>query len=204
MDLRIAVKPLVIALLVAAGCQPKVAAIEVTPTTVALTTQKPDRTLVAKALDADGQEVPEQKLVFTSDAPNVVDCSQGKLRGRASGAAKVTVTVEGVDGVQAIVPVTVELVRNVRLGAPVEVLRVGESRTLMASFVDDKGSVVQPKDAKLEWKSAQPGVATVTDGVLQGVAAGMTTVAARYLSMEATVSVTVNPPPSSADGAAQP
>jgi uncharacterized protein YjdB len=176
------------------GCGPKVTTLDVTPTTVLLTTQKPDRALVASAKDKDGNEVAEQSYAFSSASPEVVTCTpDGKLRAKSSGSGKIMVTVNGVEGVQAEVLVTVELVRSLRLGSPVEVMRVGESRPMIVAFLNDRGERVTPKDAAPTWKSSQPTIALVDGGQLKALAAGITTIEVSHLGMSATVSVTVNP-----------
>jgi hypothetical protein len=186
---------LVVSMWIAMGCGPKVVSVEVTPATVALSTQKPERSLVASAKDKDGNEVPEQSIVFESTTPDIVSTTPtGKLKAKASGVGKIAVTVVGVEGVRAEVPVTVELVRSLRLGSPVEVLRVGESRPMTVAFLNDRGERITPKEATPVWKSSQPATATVDGGIIKGVAVGIATVEVSYLGMIASVTVTVNPP----------
>lgn len=59
-----------------------------------------------------------------------------------------------------------------------------------AQFDDDTSKNVPAGD--VTWTSASPAVATVSDGVITGVAEGTTTVTATYEGESATVSVTVN------------
>ncbi len=73
-------------------------------------------------------------------------------------------------------------------------LAVGQSRTLTAQARDSQGRAIA--GSTFTWSSSNASVATVTDGVVTGVAAGSATITARSGGVSsAPVSVTVNPPP---------
>ena len=68
-------------------------------------------------------------------------------------------------------------------------LSVGEQTTLFASARDDEGGQVE--DAEFRWSSLEPGVATVANGVVTGVAPGAARIVAELGGKADTAEVTV-------------
>src|SRR5690606_38181639 len=75
---------------------------------------------------------------------------------------------------------------------PVE-LQVGESRTLVATLRTQTGEVVTGRP--VTWNSSQPSVATVSNGVVQALTAGVTNIMAISEGRTTDAQVTVTAPP---------
>lgn len=183
----------------AVGCPAKVATIDVTPPKVTLRGENEQKTLVASPKDEDGVDIEGKQVTWSSsdDGIAVVD-STGKVKPAGSGTATVTAKVDEATGTAT---VTVQLLKGIRLEAPAIVIQVGVPRPpLKVAFSNEKGEMIDTKEAKIEWKTADPNVVTVgPDGVIHGVSAGSTTISAKVEGLSADVAVTVNPGEGAAD-----
>ncbi len=181
------------------GCPAKVATVEVTPAKVTLRGENEMKALVATPKDDDGAEIEGKQVTWTSSDPGiaVVD-STGKVKPAGSGTATVTAKIDEATGTSA---VSVQLLKGIRLEAPAIVIAVGVPRPpLKVAFSNEKGEMIDTKDAKIEWKTADPNIATVgPDGVINGVNPGSTTITAKVEGLSADVAVTVNPGDATAD-----
>ncbi len=183
----------------ASGCPAKVATVDVTPPKVTLRGENEQRTLVATPKDEDGVEIEGKQATWTSsDSGIAVVDSTGKVKPAGSGVASVTAKIDEATGTAT---VTVQLLKGIRLEAPAIVIQVGTPRpALKVAFSNEKGEMIDTKEAKIEWKTADPNVATVgPDGVINGVNAGSTTITAKVEGLSADVAVTVNPGDAAAD-----
>lgn len=187
------------ALSVAVGCPAKVATVDVTPPKVTLRGENEQKALVALPKDEDGEEIEGKTATWTSSDNGiaVVD-STGKVKPAGSGTATITAKIDETTGTAA---VTVQLLKGVRLEAPAIVIKVGAPRpALKVAFSNEKGEMIDVTDQKIEWKTADPNVATVgPDGVINGVNPGSTSVTAKIDGLSADVAVTVNPADGGAD-----
>lgn len=193
--------PLALAVVVAlaSGCPAKVASIEVTPPKVNLRGENEMKTLVATPKDDEGNALEGKTVTWSSsDTGIAVVDSTGKVKPAGSGTATITAKVDEASGTAA---VTVQLLKGVRLEAPAIVIKVGTPRApLKVAFTNEKGEVIDAKDQKIDWKTADPNIATVgPDGAIHGVSAGSTSITAKVMGLSADVAVTVNPADAGAD-----
>ncbi|OGQ26490.1 MAG: hypothetical protein A2138_20240 [Deltaproteobacteria bacterium RBG_16_71_12] len=187
-----------------AGCPAKVATVEVTPPKVSLRGENEQKTLVATPKDEDGAEIEGRQVTWTSsDTGIAVVDSTGKVKPAGSGTATITAKIDETTGTSS---VTVQLLKGVRLEAPAIVIKVGTPRpALKVAFSNEKGEMIDVKDSKVEWKTADPNVATVgPDGVINGVNPGSTTITAKVDGLSADVAVTVNPAEAGSDAGPAP
>jgi hypothetical protein len=85
-------------------------------------------------------------------------------------------------------------VPTVNLSYPASFVAVGDTLRLTATVIDGNG--VPITTAVVQWSSSQPNVATVTEsGLVVGVAAGTTTITARYGTASASVLIQVDGDP---------
>jgi uncharacterized protein YjdB len=184
---------LFVAVFVASGCPAKVATIEVTPAKTLIKNEADTKTLIATPKDADGTAIEGKVPTWSSSDPAVaaVD-SSGKVK--PAGTGKTTITAK-IDEMSGTAEVEVKLLKSIKLESPAMVIKAGVANPpLKVAFMNEKGEPVELADAKVEWKSADPNIATVgPDGAVKGVAPGSTTVNARVNELSADVAVTVNP-----------
>jgi uncharacterized protein YjdB len=138
-------------------------------------------------------ELGEKKPAWTSgdNAIAVVD-TDGKVKPAGSGKTIVTAKIDEASGSA---KVSVQLMKGIKLESPAMAVKVGVPHPpLKVAFTNEKGEMIDVKDAKLDWKTADPNIATVApDGTVSGVAAGSTTVSAHVDALGADVAVTVLP-----------
>lgn len=179
--------------LVLSACPAKVASVEVVPKEVKFGAESETKTLSATPKDADGQAIAEKTIAWSSSDPAVAAVDEsGKLKPVGSGKATITAKVEEVTGSAT---VEVALLKGIRLESPAIVIKAGvPNPPLKLAFQNEKGDIIDASNAKVEWKSADPNVATVgADGAIMGVAAGSTVITARVETLSTDVAVTVNP-----------
>ena len=181
------------AALLGGGCPAKVATIEVTPPKFTLRGENEQKALVATPKDDDGNAIEGKPVTWSSSDPGiaVVD-SSGKVKPAGSGTATISAKVDEATGTAT---VTIQLLKGIRLEAPAIVIKIGAPRpALKVAFSNEKGEMIDASDQKIEWKTADPNVATVgPDGVITGVSPGSTSVTAKIDTLSADVAVTVNP-----------
>lgn len=198
--------------LMLAGCPAKVASVEMDPANMLIKSEAETKSLVATPKDAEGNPIAGKQIVWSSsDAAIATVDETGKVKPAASGKATITAKVDEAMGIS---EVTVRFVKAMKLESPAIVVKVGTPNpALKVTFNNEKGEPVENAEAKIEWSSADPNVATVgPDGTVTGVAPGSTSITAKSEAVSESVVVTVNPadeapaegtaPP--ADGAAAP
>ena len=182
-------------MLVAGACTPKVATVDVAPKELTIKSEAEVKSLTASAKDKNGKDIDlgDKKATWTSADPAVaiVD-ADGKVKPAGSGKTSITAKIDEASGSA---NVTVKLVKGIKLESPAVVVKVGTPHPpLKVAFTNEKGEMLDVKDAKVEWKTADPNIATVgPDGTINGVNAGSTTVSARMDALHQDVAVTVNP-----------
>ncbi|HEX5004499.1 MAG TPA: Ig-like domain-containing protein [Gemmatimonadales bacterium] len=151
--------------------------------------------LVARALDASGQPVPDASIRFFGAGgrfEGTVD-STGMVRSGSTGTLAVSV-IARVTGTKPVVErVEVQMVpgpaARVTVAPQVSKLVVGQRLRLTGASFSQAGDA---RDDQLAWKSSAPGVVTVSqDGVLGAVAPGRATITAGAGAAKATLAVQV-------------
>lgn len=173
-----------------AGCQAKVATVEVTPAKVELGDEKVSETVAFAAKDAKGGAIAKAQGVWTSSDPKVVTVdATGKVTAVGSGNAVVMAKVGEISGQSS---VTVTLVKAVKLEpATLEVQVGGEAKKLTATFTNERGEPVKVEKA-VTFTAKDAAIATVAaDGTVTAVAAGATEIEASAGEMKAVTAVTV-------------
>ncbi len=154
----------------------EVAGVQVTPVAVSVRVRR-TAPLLARALDADGDILPDRAITWVSANPAVATIdAQGVVTAVAPGATTVTATSEGRSG-QAAVTVTPEPVATVTVAPERDTLAVGTDVMLAATLRDVDGAVLT--DRPVAWSVGTPSVASVSStGVVTALAPGTTTVVA--------------------------
>jgi uncharacterized protein YjdB len=169
-----------------------VSSVVVTPETATLVVGK-STTLIAKTLDAGGDELSGRPITWSSSNEDVASVSStGKVLGVAPGSATITATSEGKSDkatITVVAPVSTVTVQPDSIS-----VIIGNTSALGVTVKDASGNTLTGRT--VTWKSDNTGVATVNDqGVVTGVAAGATTVTATSegKSGSAKVVVTLEP-----------
>ena len=113
------------------------------------------------------------KLTWSSSAPNVVGVKQGKLQAKKAGSATITVTTDG--GLSASCDVVVERLPT-KVGLPKrKAVHVGKTINLKADLKMDG-------TADVRWRSVNPRIAKVQNGVVKGIRAGKTRIGVKTVN----------------------
>lgn len=178
-----------------AGCETKIATVDITPPKVELKADNESKQLTATPKDKDGVAIEDERVaVWKSADPAVATVTAtGLLKPAGSGTTTVTATFEEVS---ATLPVSVVLVKRMQLPSPAMVLVAGvPAEALTVNFMNERGERIEI-EAKVTWKTSDPAIATVTDaGIVTGIAAGSTLLTAEAKDLKAEMTVTVNPAP---------
>jgi len=134
-------------------------------------------TATARALDRDGEEVPEVEVQWRSSAANIVSVdATGRLRALSSGSALITATIAGVTG-SASITATPAPASSITLSPTESTLERGALLQLQAAVIDVLGAPVTTRP--LTWVSSAPGVASVSgNGLVTALSAGTATISA--------------------------
>lgn len=147
--------------------------------------------------DSTGKPI-DIPVKWTVSEPRIAAIEAGGAAGSPAGTGVVTSVSEGRAGVSAVlgdVAATADLTVVFRELGSFEVspatvpLKSGDSSRLTVVARDAAGTLLE--DVAVDWSSADPKTATVTAGVVKGIAAGSTTVTARCGRFQAEVSVLV-------------
>jgi uncharacterized protein YjdB len=178
---------------------PPVHTVSVTPSSTSIQ-QGSTQQLVTTLRDAGSNVLTGRAVMYSSNAPGVASVSQaGLITGEAPGSAIITVASEG-KAAYATVTITTSppaAVATVSISPVAPWLEAGATMQLSATARDGHGNILTGR--AVTWSSTSPAIASVTaSGVLTGLAAGTTTIAATIdgRTEQATVTVTaVQPPP---------
>ena len=120
-----------------------------------------------------------KNIIWTSNNENVATVANGVITGMAEGTATITVTtedgnftdtcivtVEKVEGVQETIIVT-----GVTLDKKTVILKEGETTSLVATVLPENAT-----NKNITWTSNNESVATVTNGIITGIAKGLATI----------------------------
>ena len=174
-----------------------VALVRIEPATAVLAVGQTS-TLVARALDSQGQELPGFTPVWSTSDPSRATVTQaGVVSAIATGAVDVTATVEGRIGTSA-VTVVAEAVSTVAVSPAAPTLAGGATLQLTAVLKDDEGNVLTGR--VITWTTSNPARAVVSSsGLVSGRSnTGPVTITATAegKSGSAEVSITQAPPAS--------
>ncbi len=153
-------------------------------------------TLVARAFDAQGGELPGRPVTWNSSNSAIVSVSPGgDITGVAiGGPVTITATIEGQQGT-AEVTVVSAAVATVTVSPPSSTIPVGSTVQLAAVLRDDQGTVLNGR--AVLWSTSDPARATVTtSGLVTGRApGGPVTIVATSEGRSGSAQVTVSPLP---------
>jgi uncharacterized protein YjdB len=160
--------------------------------------------LTATLRDAQGNVLTGRTVTWETSAGGVATVSTGGLvTGVAAGTATITARSEGQS---ASTTATVQLVpvATVAVTPSTPSVQVDQTVQLAATLRDAQGTVLTGRT--VTWETSAAGTATVSAGLVRGVAAGSVTITARSegQSGTATVTVTAAPPPPPPGAAADP
>ncbi|MCH5242638.1 MAG: Ig-like domain-containing protein [Muribaculaceae bacterium] len=167
---------------------PSPTAISVSPTTLALK-EGEDGQLTATLTPSDASTT----LTWTSSGPSIATVDNtGKVTALKEGQAEITVSTA--EGQTATCSVTVSkdiiVVSNITVTPSTTQVKVGETVTLTATVTPDNAT-----DKTVTWSTSDASVATVNNGVVTGVKAGVVTITATASNgKSASATVTVTPP----------
>ncbi len=169
-----------------------VASVSVTPASTTVTVGG-TVSLVAALKDANGNALAGRAVTWSSNNTSVASVSgSGLVTAAAAGSATITATSEGQSG-SATVSATTVPVASVAVSPATASVLAGQTVQLTATPKDANGTALSGRT--VTWASSNVGVATVSGGVVSGVAAGAVTITATSegQSGAATVSVTSVP-----------
>ena len=153
-------------------------------------------TLVARAFDAQGGELPGRAVVWSSNNAGIVSVSpEGAITGvTLGGPATITATIEGKEGTAQITVVDAA-VATITVSPPSSTIPVGSTVQLAAVVRDDQGNVLTGR--VLLWSTSDAARASVSgSGLVTGVApGGPVTIVATSEGRSGSAQVTVNPLP---------
>lgn len=174
---------------------PAVASVRVEPATASVAVGRTS-TLVARAFDAQGGELPGRSTVWNSSDPGIVTVSTtGAITGVAvGGPVTVTATIEGEEA-SAQVSVVNAAVATVNVSPPASTIAVGSTVQLQAVLRDDAGNVLTGR--AVLWSTSDATRATVSGtGLVTGVSpGGPVTIVASSEGRSGSAQVTLSPLP---------
>ena len=172
-----------------------VASVRVEPATASVAVGRTS-TLVARAFDAQGRELPGRPAVWSSSNTGIVTVSpEGAITGVAvGGPATITATIERKEG-SAHITVVDAAVATITVSPSTSAILVLSTAQLQAVLRDDQGSVLIGR--AVLWSTSDPARATVSgSGLVTGVApGGPVTIVATSEGRSGSAQVTVNPLP---------
>lgn len=147
-------------------------------------------TLTATVLDANGQELKDETLTWSSSNAAVATVKDGVVTGVTEGKAKITVKA-GKRSADCTVTVTNDAieVKSLKLDQDKAEMQIGDSLTLKATM-----QPANAPDELVSWASSDPNIATVKKGIVIATSAGSVTITASAGSCTATCQITVKAP----------
>ena len=149
-------------------------------------------TIIATVRSSTGAVLAGRAVSWTSSNTSAATVANGEVTAIAPGETTISATSEG-KAANAVITVVAVRVASVVLSAPTASVQVGATTTLTATARAANNSVLNGRT--IEWTSADPLVATVSNGVVTGIGPGNTTVTATSEGKSAQATVTVTPVP---------
>lgn len=168
-----------------------VASVVVNPPSTSITVGQ-STTLTATALDANGIPLSGRVAGWSSSNNAIASVSSsGTVTGVATGNATITATIDGQAGSATVTvnAVAQGQVASVTVSPSSATVNVAWSTTLSATARDAGGNTVP--GAQIAWTSSDPAVATVSNGVVTGVAPGSVTITATSGGATGSAAITV-------------
>jgi Tol biopolymer transport system component len=153
-----------------------VATVVVSPATRTLLTGDEQR-YAARALDANGQDITDRPITWSSSNPTVASVStDGLVTALQPGTVSINAAVEGRTG-SGTLQVELAPVATVSIEPPQTLLIEGQTRQVAAITKDAAGRVLTGRT--IAWTAGNPDIATVsTNGLVTALAVGTTTIRA--------------------------
>jgi len=167
-----------------------VATVTVSPLTAAVQVGQ-TVALSAATLDASSGVLTGRTVNWSSNPQSVATVVNGVVTGVSEGVATITATSEGRSG-SAQVTVTPAPVETVVVTPPTASVQVGQTVALSAATLAVGGGTLSGRT--VTWSSNPESVATVLNGVVTGVSAGVATITATSEGKSGTAQVTVTLP----------
>lgn len=173
------------------GCSREVSWIHAEPKSVALKEIGETIQIKFAPLDKENKPVPDAKLVFKSNHPEVAVISDtGLITAKGSGNTVISIVSE--KGEKAVIQCKVAIRSAIKVEPTEAVIKTGEKVQLSAKVLDEKGDLFE--DQVVSWASSDDSVATVNDfGEVTGVASGTAKIISTQIDAYSEVVVTVEP-----------
>jgi uncharacterized protein YjdB len=177
----------------ATGAGTEIASIQITPSSLAMTTGSA-RALTAAVMDVSGTPISGAQVHWTTQNPGIATVSQlGFVTAVQPGKTQVAASKSGKS---AVVQVTVSALPAalVRVTPPSSNILVGSTAQLAGEVLDTGGGLLH--GYTIAWTSNSAAVATVSaNGVVTGVSQGNVVITARAAGLSGTAVVSVRPVP---------
>lgn len=148
------------------------------PTSVIL--HKDDTKVLNAVVEKNGEVVSSPTISWTSSNGTIASVQNGTITALKTGDATITAsyTDEYNEVHTATTSVSVHAVYALKLNASTAKVSVGKTETITATVTKDGEAVSSPQ---IEWSTSDSTKATVTGGVISGVAEGNATITAKYI-----------------------
>jgi len=172
-----------------AACSSKPTTIDVAQKKVKIYGLERGQRLTVRVLDKKGRPVENAAPTFASSKTDVATVdSGGRIVAKSEGKSVVTVTFQKLSTQ---VPVEVVDIKTIEV-IPASVHLIGPAGTQFPLQATPRNSKDKPVEAKTEWSSPKPAIATVTpEGVVTSVAPGVVTLVAKIGDVESGCEVRV-------------
>lgn len=147
------------------------------PTNVIL--HKDDTKVLNAVVEKNGVAVASPTISWTSSDGTIASVSNGTIKALKTGDATITASYTDEYGEihTATTTVSVHAVYALKLSASTAKVSVGKTETITATVTKDGEAISSPT---IEWSTSDSSKATVTGGVISGVAEGNATITAKY------------------------
>ena len=168
---------------------PRPTSVVVTPNTATLTALGATVQVSAQVADQNGRPMPGTAVAWTSSQATVATVDAGGLvTAVGNGTAAITATAGSASGTATVT--VAQTVTALTVSPEAGVVAIGDTVRLSAAALDANGHAVP--EPELAWSSSDPQVATVDDeGLVSGIAAGMTTITAASDASEGSSDISV-------------
>lgn len=175
---------------------PKVVTISVSPPQATIK-EGASLKLTATAYDAQGNDIGTTKFNWSTSNKDVAHVTDGTVDAVSAGSARITATAAGVSGSSDItITSSTSDVASISVRPSSATILVGDSVRLKATALNSQGDTIT--SVAFTWSSSNSTIATVSNGLVQGRAAGSAIITAASGAVKGSAAVTVqadDPPP---------